>query len=152
MWPCLSDDKCLSGNKVSSVISTQCPSPSVLSPQPSFPFKGWGAHLSSNHQPTNGIYLVVTGFGLIIPQHGRLGSCRDSLTFYHSSRDCILPDQEGPGDSLLESLGHSKVGVRAQGWYCCGNSLPLVDPALMSDILAWADPAQSGYQSSYCEE
>lgn len=34
----------------------------------------------------------------------------------------------------------------------CGQPLPLVDPALMSDIPGSADPAQSGYQSDYCEE
>lgn len=49
-----------------------------------------------------------------------------------------------------------RVGPRAPGDHHCSLEIaasPRVDPALMfSDILEGADPAQSGYQSSHCEE
>ena len=38
-------------------------------------------------------------------------------------------------------------GWRPRVCHCCGQSLPLVDPALMSDIPGSTDPAQRGYQS-----
>lgn len=63
-------------------------------------------HISSSYQPTNGIYLVVTGLAvkmvrvgkrccLTTPQHGHLGSCRDGLSFH-------LPPPKGSWDPWLE--------------------------------------------------
>ena len=151
MWPCLYDDKCLSGNKVSSVISAQCPSPSVLSPKPSFPFKLGGEGFISAAIINRPMGSTSWWLDLAWSHHsvaGLLGSWRDIL---------FLPF---PQRLLLAWLGGSwrllvgshwvilKWGSGPRAWYCCGKSLPLVDPALMSDILAWADPAQSGCQVS----
>ena len=44
-------------------MGVSVPLPLSAGPHPSllFKFGGRGYHISSNHQPTNGIYLVVSG-------------------------------------------------------------------------------------------
>lgn len=86
------------GIKLSSVMGNSMPLPPIsVGPKSSFLPKFWwrGCRISSNHQPTNGIYLVVKGLavsmvrvtGLTTPQPGHLGSNRDGLSFH------LLPPQ-----------------------------------------------------------
>lgn len=162
-WPCL-HDRCLTGNQVvSGVTSASVPLPL----QCWFSFRVRG-RLSSSYQPTNGIYLAVSGLAvkmarvgkrycLTTPRHGHLGSWRDGLSFHLSPKGLLPAWLRGvlktPGWRSLSSCPswlwwRFWSGVGGQGCPCCWEHLPLVDPALMfSDILVRADPAQSGYQS-----
>lgn len=153
MWPCLFDDKCLSGNKcllslALSALPLQCWAPNL-------PFYlSEGVRGSYQQQSSTNQRDLLSG-DWIWPDHTTVWP----LEFLQRLPQFLpfpqrLPLSWSRGTWRLLIGGHWVIlrwGWEPRGCYCCGKSLPLVDPALMSDIPGRADPAQVDI-SYYCEE
>lgn len=134
-----------------------CPSPFSVGPKSSFLLKfGWrGCRISSNHQPTNGIYLVVKGLAVSMVRVTGLTTHRSMATCVPTEMAsvstpflppppnvCFLSDWDGVLRAPVRS--HCDLSPCLAVWRAaCGGRggqgavpavwkyLPRVDPALM---------------------
>ena len=137
-------------DSLSSNVSARCPFPSVLNPNHPC-LKSYGIKGSYQQQSPTEQWDLLSG-DWIWPDHTTMwpfGFLLGLLQFLLSPppSNCFLPDQRTWRPLVRGHWVILNWWWGPSGSQHCGQSLPLVDPALMSDIPGSTDPAQSGYQS-----